>query len=553
MYAANEAFEKVASYGLMPNMILYLMRDYGLEMTTGTNILYMWSAATSFMPLIGVVLSDSYFGRFQMIGFGSIASLLGMILIWLTAMIPQARPPPCDQSAQSCQSPTFSQLSLLCSSFLLMSIGSGGIRSSSAAFGLDQLYKGNINLGTKRTLESFFCWYYTAATVSALIALTCIVYIQDHLGWKVGFGVPAIFMFLSTLSFFWASPWYVKLEANRSLFVGLAQVVVAAHRNRHVELNSSKNTDLKLYYNNVESNLKAPTEKLRFFNKACIITSPEKNYNPWSICTVDQVEELKAIIKVIPLWSTGILMSVSMNQGSFPLLQANSMDRCITSKFEIPAGSFGVFTVVAIVIWLPLYDRIILPLASKIMGKPVCLSARKRMGIGLLLSCMSMAVSAIVESHRRRTAVLKGFSDDPKVSVSMSAMWLVPQHCLGGFADCFNAVGQSEFYISEFPESMTGIASNLCGFGMSIANLLASFILSTVNNITRRGGRESWVSTDINKGHFDYYYWLLAALGLVNFVYFLVCCKAYGPRGGERFNVRHEEEDMTGQYSPIHV
>jgi len=26
--------------------------------------------------------------------------------------------------------------------------------------------------------------------------------------------------------------------------------------------------------------------------------------NHWSLCTVDQVEELKAIIKVIPLWST---------------------------------------------------------------------------------------------------------------------------------------------------------------------------------------------------------------------------------------------------------
>lgn len=75
-YSANEAFEKVASYGLLPNMILYLMKDYYLSFANGTNIIFLWSAATNFMPILGAFLSDSYLGRFLTIGFGSIASLL---------------------------------------------------------------------------------------------------------------------------------------------------------------------------------------------------------------------------------------------------------------------------------------------------------------------------------------------------------------------------------------------------------------------------------------------------------------------------------------------
>ncbi|GAV92605.1 hypothetical protein CFOL_v3_35983, partial [Cephalotus follicularis] len=77
---ANEALEKVASYGLAPIMIMYLMQDYGLGMSMGTKILFMWSAATNFMPVVGAFLSDCYFGRFSMIGFGSFSSLLVCII-----------------------------------------------------------------------------------------------------------------------------------------------------------------------------------------------------------------------------------------------------------------------------------------------------------------------------------------------------------------------------------------------------------------------------------------------------------------------------------------
>ena len=73
---ANEAFEKVASYGLVPNMILYLMNDYKVGIAKGQNILFLSGAATNFTPLLGAFLADSYLGRFLTIGFGSIFSFL---------------------------------------------------------------------------------------------------------------------------------------------------------------------------------------------------------------------------------------------------------------------------------------------------------------------------------------------------------------------------------------------------------------------------------------------------------------------------------------------
>nr|XP_027084852.1 protein NRT1/ PTR FAMILY 1.2-like [Coffea arabica] len=152
---ANEAFAQVASYGLQPSMILYLTREYHLNMATGSNIIFLWSAATNFMPLLGAIVADSFLGRFRMILFGCVISLLGMALLWLTSMIPQAKPPPCHESNKNCSSATSFQLFLLCSCLGLTSIGFGGITSSSIAFGADQLQKaGGHNNG--RVLESYF-------------------------------------------------------------------------------------------------------------------------------------------------------------------------------------------------------------------------------------------------------------------------------------------------------------------------------------------------------------------------------------------------------------
>ncbi|KAL5729154.1 hypothetical protein ACHQM5_002142 [Ranunculus cassubicifolius] len=266
---ANEAFEKVASYGLMPNMIFYFMRDYHMSLATSTTVLSFIGSVTNFLPLAGAFVSDSYLGRFPTIAFGSLSSLLGMVLLWLTAMIPQARPPKCDPSLHNCKSPTSGQLTLLFSAFVFMGIGAGGIRPCSLAFGAEQVdTEGNPK--KKRALQTFFNWYYASATVSVLIALTIIVYVQDHLGWKIGFAIPAICMFLSGFFFMLATSLYIKAKPNKSLFTGFAQVTVAAIRKRNVPL--PKYVEDGYYHHASGSKMVVPSDKLRYEIIIIIIT-----------------------------------------------------------------------------------------------------------------------------------------------------------------------------------------------------------------------------------------------------------------------------------------
>ncbi|KAK9742131.1 hypothetical protein RND81_03G150500 [Saponaria officinalis] len=548
----NEACEKASYFGLQPNMILYLMGAYGLDLTTAANIMFFWFGATNFTPIVGAFLADAYVGRYRMIAFGSVLTLIGTVLLWLTTVIPGLMPSKEQTTINSLtSSPPLLKLIYLCASFFLMAIGAGGIRSSSLAFGADQLSStGDVEnakmSSNNKELQSLFSWYYFSTAMAIVFGLTGIVYIQDHLGWQIGFAVPTLLVVAAALLFISGSPFYVRVMPVASVLTRLAQVVVAAWRNRHYKLLSDGLSDGISYYVAKGSAVDVPSEKLRFLNKACIIKESRRDLtldgmavDPWSLCTTDQVEDLKSIINIIPIWSSVIMAGVtSTTSSSFVVVQAKSMDRhFISQNFEIPAASFPTFSLISILVWLILFNQVILPLASKVRGRSVTVDAITQTGLGLVMSIVSVTVAGFVESVRRGTALETMEGND--TFQPMSALWLVPQAWLTGLGEGITAVAQLQFLYSEFPKSMSSISSNLWGLSLSVSSFVASFIISLVNYVTKQGGKESWVSNDLNKGHYDYYYWVLACLSLVNYFYFLACSKAYRKKNKVSHEIVH--------------
>ncbi|XP_016552880.2 protein NRT1/ PTR FAMILY 1.2 isoform X1 [Capsicum annuum] len=534
----NETLEKVASYGLQPNMVIYLMKVYNIEAATATSLLSMWSALSHGFALLGAFVSDSFLGRFTVVAIGSIFSLSGMTILWLTTMVPQLRPSHCDHF-EICNRPTPAQLLVLLFSFGMIAVGAGFVRPCSIAFGADQL-DNKENPNNKRIMESYFSWYYATIGMSTIVATTLIVYIQDAFGWQIGFGIPAILMFFSVAAFLSGSSLYIKVSASESLFTGFFQVLVASVRKRNIDLHSGNGE--AYYHQSPSSEIQALTSSFRCLNKACIIEDPQidansdglRASNPWRLCSVEQVESLKSLLRVVPMWSSNIMVQLSLNQFSFSTLQTMTMDRHIFSYFEVPAGSFSFFMVITLVVWITIYDRALVPIKSRYTGQPGGLSPVLRMGIGLVLSTAAMALSAITESIRRGLAIDQNDPQEiPNISsVNMSAMWLVPQYVLLGLADAFNAIGLVEFLYAELPKSMSSFVVAIFTLGMAVSGIFGSFIVNIVDSVTSYGGGVSWLSSNINKGHIDYYYWLIAFCNVVNFLYFLLIC---------RYNRPHQE------------
>jgi peptide/histidine transporter 3/4 len=109
-------------------------------------------------------------------------------------------------------------------------------------------------------LDSYFNWYYTSIGASTIIALSVIAYIQENVGWKIGFGVPAVLMLISAFSFVIGSPFYVKVKPSESLFTNFVRVIVVATKNRKISL-PVHNFDR--YCQDLDSELMVPTDSLR--------------------------------------------------------------------------------------------------------------------------------------------------------------------------------------------------------------------------------------------------------------------------------------------------
>lgn len=84
---ANEAFANVAGRGLQLNMIIYLTMDYHMGKANAASFLFLWGAVGNFLVLPAAFITDSYLGRFRVIGIGSIISLIVRFFFFFWALL----------------------------------------------------------------------------------------------------------------------------------------------------------------------------------------------------------------------------------------------------------------------------------------------------------------------------------------------------------------------------------------------------------------------------------------------------------------------------------
>nr|ACN26535.1 unknown [Zea mays] len=240
------------------------------------------------------------------------------------------------------------------------------------------------------------------------------------------------------------------------------------------------------------------------------------------------VKETKDILRLFPIWATCLLYAVAFSQSStFFTKQAATLDRRVGRHLQVPPAALQSFISITIVVFIPLYDRVLVPVARRYSGNPSGITMLQRIGTGMFLSLLSMVIAALVEKHRLRVAVDAGLVDKPMVPLPMSLWWMVPQYVLFGAADVYTMVGLQEFFYDQVPDKLRslGLALYLSIFG--VGSFISSTLVSIIDSVTTaRGG--SWFSNNLNRGHVDYFYWLLAALSaleLLAYVFFAVTYK----------------------------
>ena len=116
----------------------------------------------------------------------------------------------------------------------LIAIGSGGIKPCTSALGAGQF--DGADPAERVNKGSFFNWFFFSINLGSLLSSTALVWVQDNVGWGIGFAIPMALTVFGLAVFVAGRKVYRYKKLEGSPLTRLSQVVVAAVRNYHLKL-----------------------------------------------------------------------------------------------------------------------------------------------------------------------------------------------------------------------------------------------------------------------------------------------------------------------------
>ncbi|XP_062104431.1 protein NRT1/ PTR FAMILY 5.2-like [Humulus lupulus] len=520
-----EVFERMAYFGIQSNLIMYLTKKLHQDTVTASNNVTNWVGAVCLTPILGAYIADAHLGRYWTFIDASSIYFAGMVMLTSSVSLPSLKPPSCiDPNLNNCKKVSTLQLAVFYGSLYTLALGTGGTEPNISAIGTDQF--DDFQLKEKKQKISFFNWWMFSIFFGILFANTVVVWLQDNVGWTLGFALPTLGLAISIVIFLAGSPFYRHKMPTGSPFVGMAQVIFAAMSNWKVPLPHDPNDLYELdseVYEKKGCYRIDPTATLRFLSKASIKIN---STSPWKLCSVTKVEETKQMIRMLPILVSTFVPSIILAQvNTLFIKQGTTLQRGI-GNFEIPPASLSAFVILTLLISVVLYDWFFVKFIQKWTKNPRGITFLQRMGIRMIFHIIVMFVAFLTETHRLSVAREHGLIKKGG-QVPLSIFILLPQFIFMGIAGAFLEVAKIDFFYDQAPENMKSLGSSYNMTTIAVGSFLSSFLLSTVSDITKRRNGHGWILNNLNDSHLDYYYAFLALLSFVNFIIFLFISKYY--------------------------
>ncbi|KAL8160984.1 hypothetical protein V2J09_012473 [Rumex salicifolius] len=514
---AVEMAERFAYYGVAGNLIIYLTTELRQPLAEAAKNVNSWNGALSLCLLIGAFLTDSFLGRFRAAVISTSIFLMGLSLLTLSVWVV----------------PDHIRPAIFFTALYIIAVGDGGHRPSVQTFAADQFDETTPE--ERKAKSSFFNYWFLGIVIGSLTSVLVVIYVQDNVSWAVGFAIPTAMEAVALVVFLIGSRKYRKQRPVGSPFTKVAQVFAAAFNKRRVdfrygggkvydEIEVKPGLDGKFNRSGLNR-----TNQFRFLDKATVIDdidSSSKTRNPWRLCSVTEVEEVKLVLRLVPVWLCSLAYALIVAQThTFFIKQGSTMDRFLGSKFQIPPASLQVIPGLIILLFVPIYDKLVVPYAIKLTGNPYGVTPLQRIGVGIALSVLTIVIAALVEVKRLNIAAQNGLLDDPKATVPMSIWWLVPQFLINGLSDVFAYVGLQQLFYDQMPEEMRSVGSALTNAAAGVGALASTVMISVVQGASSKWGKEEWLVSNLNRAHLNYYYWVLAVFCTVDLGVYIVVAR----------------------------
>uniref|UniRef100_A0A0E0IVA3 Major facilitator superfamily (MFS) profile domain-containing protein n=1 Tax=Oryza nivara TaxID=4536 RepID=A0A0E0IVA3_ORYNI len=501
--------ERIGFFGVQGNLMLYLTGPMAMSTAAAATAANTWGGTVLVLTLAGGLAADSSgLGRYRAVLVASALYLLslGMLTVSSSSM-----------AAQPATSPS-SSIVVFYAALYLLALAQGFHTPCAEAFGADQFERegdddddrGGGDARRRASRSSYFNWYHFSISWGYVISTTLLCYVDENVGWTVGFAACWATMVLYLAVFLLGTGTYRRAE--RPVIDGAA----AARRA----------WTARFFFFFFSRNRKDAAEQL-------IETQEDE------VVVVDGHGDGGKgffLVKLLPIWLNSIVFAVVISQVSTLFTkQSSTMDRRIGGGggggLVLPSAGLQCLVSFTYIAVLPVYDRMVVPLARRVTGGGGGgITMLQRIGAGMATACLAMVVAALVEERRLRVARDAGLVDRPDATVPMGVWWLVPQHVLVGVAEVLAVIGLEEFFYDQVAGELHSVGLAVSQGVMGVGSYASGALVAAIDWATAArsgGGGESWFADDLNRAHLDYFYWLLAALAALEVAVFVYLAQRY--------------------------
>ncbi|KAF2308759.1 hypothetical protein P3X46_032312 [Hevea brasiliensis] len=549
----NQGLATLAFFGVGVNLVLFLTRVLQQNNADAANNVSKWTGTVYIFSLVGAFLSDSYWGRYKTCAIFQVIFVIGLVLLSLSSYLFLIRPKGCGDELTPCGSHSSVEVGFFYLPIYLIALGNGGYQPNIATFGADQFDEEDPKEGHSKV--AFFSYFYLALNLGSLFSNTILGYFEDEGMWALGFWVSTGSALAALILFLGGTARYRHFKPTGNPLSRFCQVFVAATKKCSVQMPEDAEDlyDVDGKECSVNGNRKIlHTHGFKFLDRAAFISSRDMDdqmqgcRNPWRLCPITQVEEVKCILRLLPIWLCTIIYSVVFTQMASLFVEQGAAMKTTISNFRIPPASMSSFDILSVAFFIFLYRRVLDPLVSRIRdSKSKGLTELQRMGIGLVIAIMAIVSAGIVECYRLKYA--RKDCTHCEGSSTLSIFWQVPQFALIGASEVFMYVGQLEFFNAQTPDGLKSFGSALCMTSISLGNYVSSLLVTMVMKISTQDKMPGWIPGNLNKGHLDRFYFLLAALTTIDLVVYMACARWYKcikMEGKFEENVDDEEDNL---------
>ncbi|KAF4670123.1 hypothetical protein FOL47_002185 [Perkinsus chesapeaki] len=214
----QELCERLAFYGLTPNLQTFLKEYLGYNDSSANSYISSFNSILYVTPLISAVISDTLLGLYYTIVVFSFVYMAGLALLTVS-------------SVKSISQPWMVHVSLL---FLIAS-GAGGIKSCVNVMGAQQFHPEH----HKELITRFYTYFYAAINLGSIVGGIVTPILLEEAGFTASFAFPLAFFILATTLFILGNLMgrYVKPKPQGSAVLEILKVVVYSVKKCSLEKN----------------------------------------------------------------------------------------------------------------------------------------------------------------------------------------------------------------------------------------------------------------------------------------------------------------------------